>query len=410
MAAFSVGSGLASLQGGVANAMLTGLTGSQVTLSVMDYNALATANINLLQYSQALQTSMNLQGVSFNNVLSGQISQSQALTVLGQQLTNSGQTEAGAAIQQLASAASTSTPAQLGQLINLGPYGGQDHSGGNSAAGIAVNALSLATAMLELAQGGRQMQLQLGSTVPGLASVTLWVAIGQRPVNSPWVAVTDDGSVVITTAETRIYVNAQLAPGLLSSLGVAAVNTPIYVEIAGAQAKLSALTCPSATASEAVTLSANPSVGEIALGSVDTSQLSNFGGELTVSPATLISLPLLTATAAANVNLGGSDWQSVSFSAADIQSHTVKTVSTTNIAQASVVSLLTGLNIQVQVLGLGLGLNAGAISALLQPILSGAAGSLDAVVDSATNLLGVQLGEASVSVEGVRCNNAALVA
>ena len=410
MAAFSVGSGLASLQGGVANAVLTDLTGSQVSLSVMDYNALATANVDLLQYSQALQTDMSLQGVSFNNVLSSQISQGEALKVLGNVLTSDGQAQAGAAINELATAAGNTVPAQLSQVISLGPYGDQDHTGANSGAGIAVNALQLASAMLELSQGGRQVQLQLGSTVPGLENLTLWLAIGQRPNNSPWVAVADDGSVVISTAQARIYLDAQLLPGTLSSLGVAAVNVPIYVEIASAQAKLSSLTCPSATAPESVTLSANPSVGELALGSVNTSQLSNFSNELTVTPATLISLPLVTATGTATVNIGGPDWQPVTFSASDIQSDKVKTVSTTNIAEASVASLLASLNIQVQVAGLGLGLGTSAIAPALQSTLTGAAANLDTVIDSATNLLGVQLGTASVWVDGVRCNDAALVA
>ena len=410
MAAFSVGSGLASLQGGVANAVLTDLTGSQVSLSVMDYNALATANVDLLQYSQALQTDMSLQGVSFNNVLSSQISQGEALKVLGNVLTSDGQAQAGAAINELATAAGNTVPAQLSQVISLGPYGDQDHTGANSGAGIAVNALQLASAMLELSQGGRQVQLQLGSTVPGLENLTLWLAIGQRPNNSPWVAVADDGSVVISTAQARIYLDAQLLPGTLSSLGVAAVNVPIYVEIASAQAKLSSLTCPSATAPESVTLSANPSVGELALGSVNTSQLSNFSNELTVTPATLISLPLVTATGTATVNIGGPDWQPVTFSASDIQSDRVKTVSTTNIAEASVASLLASLNIQVQVAGLGLGLGTSAIAPALQSTLTGAAANLDTVIDSATNLLGVQLGTASVWVDGVRCNDAALVA
>jgi uncharacterized membrane protein len=237
MASFSIGSGLASLQGGVANALLTGLTGSSVSLSVMDYQALATANIDLLQYSQALQTDMHLQGVSFNQVLSGSISQSESLKVLGNLLTSGGQTEAGSAVQQLAAAASTSTPAQLNQVIDLGPYGNQSNQNANSGAGISVNALQLATAMLELAQGGRQVQLSLGSTVPGLESVTLWLAIGQRPNNSPWIAVADDGSVVISTAQARIYLDAQLGPGSLGSLGslgVASVNVPIFVQLASA--------------------------------------------------------------------------------------------------------------------------------------------------------------------------------
>ena len=49
--------------------------------------------------------------------------------------------------------------------------------------------MDLADAALSVANGGRQVQLNLGATVPGLASTTAWLAIGQRPSNSPWIAI-----------------------------------------------------------------------------------------------------------------------------------------------------------------------------------------------------------------------------
>jgi uncharacterized membrane protein len=45
-AAFSVGSRLASLNGGVLNALLGGLLGTNISLSVMDYNALISADVD----------------------------------------------------------------------------------------------------------------------------------------------------------------------------------------------------------------------------------------------------------------------------------------------------------------------------------------------------------------------------
>jgi uncharacterized membrane protein len=409
LASFSIGSQLASVQGGVANAVLGGLTGSQVSLGVADYNALATANVDLLQYSQALQTNAKLKGATFNAVLSGNMSQSGALGVLADLMVQKGQTQAGQAMQQIANAASTSTPAQLNQVIDLGPYGVQDHDEANSGSGISVNALTLATAMLALAQGGREVQLNLGAAVPGLTSTTAWLAIGQRPANSPWLTVTDDNSVIIRTAQARLYVDSQIAPGALSAFGVAGVNAPVYVELASAQARLSSLTCSSGSTPEQVTLSVDPSVGTVTFGAVNPASLSNFGAAPATTPATLIGTPLVTATGYAQTNLGGDDWQSVPFSASDIQAGTMKSVSTNNVAQASVVSLVSNLNINVQVLGFSLGLNNAAITSGLQSSLSGAAGGLDSVVNTATALLGAKVGTANVWVNGVRCNDAALV-
>src|SRR3546814_8372455 len=55
-AAFSLGSRVAALNGGLPNALLSALTGSKVSLSVMDYNALASTDIDLLAFSDALRT------------------------------------------------------------------------------------------------------------------------------------------------------------------------------------------------------------------------------------------------------------------------------------------------------------------------------------------------------------------
>ncbi len=416
VASFSIGSTLAGLQGGVANALLSGLTGSQVQLSVMSYQALAGANVDLLQYSQALQTSLNLQGASFNQVLAGQLTTGTALNQLAVTLNSEGQTQAAQAVQQIAVATNAGTlgtaSLPLSQLINLGPYGQQDHADPATGASISVNALQLTNAMLELADGGHQVQLQLSSAVPGLAGINAWLAIGQRPSNSAWLAVDDDGQTVISTAQARLYIQAQLAPGssVLSAAGVSLLNVPIYVQLASAQAKLSAIACPTASTPEQVTLTAAPSLGELALGQVDTTQLSNFTTPLTVSPANLVSLPLISVTGQAQVNIGGGDWQSVTFNQSQIQNLTMQTVSTTNITQATLTSLLANTNVSVSLAGLNLGLSGGAIPSAVQSSLSSAGGSLDSVLNALTSLLGVQLGEANLWVNGVRCNDAALVA
>jgi len=411
-ASFSLGSGLASLQGGVANALLSGLTGSSVALSVSDYNSLASANVDLLQFSQALQTKLNLQGASFTQVLSSNVSTGQALSVLSTLLNTGGNDPAAVAINTIATAAGTATPANLQQLIDLGPYASQDHADPATGAGVSVNALQLASAILQLSQGGHQIQLSLGGTIPGLASTTAWLAIGQRPSNSPWLTVNDDGTVTVYTAQTRLYIDAQVAPGagVLSSAGVALVNIPLYVQTASAAAKLSSLSCPTSTTAPAVTLAVEPSVGQINLGQINTASLNNFSQPLTPTPATLVNLLLLQVTGQAQVNLGGGSWQSVSFSQADIAAGTTKTVSTNNIAQATAASLLPNTTLQIQLLGLDILLGQLGVTSAVQQLLTAVAPSLDAVINAVEGVLGVQLGQAMVTVNGLRCNDAALVA
>lgn len=68
-AAFSIGSRLAALDGGVVNALLGGLTGSSISLSVMDYNALLNADVSLLAFLGALAVELDLTAASYNEVL-----------------------------------------------------------------------------------------------------------------------------------------------------------------------------------------------------------------------------------------------------------------------------------------------------------------------------------------------------
>jgi uncharacterized membrane protein len=290
-------------------------------------------------------------------------------------------------------------------LLDLGPYGGQDYVNTSGASGISVNALDLTNAVLQLAQGGHQVQLNLKSLIPGIASVTAKLAIGERPANSPWLTITDQNTVLVRTAQARLYVDTQVAP--LGLAGVASIDLPVYVELASAQAKLSSLTCGASESDRTVGLSVSPSIGTTAIGSIDTSQLNNFNSELTISQANLINTLTIKATGKSEIDLGGADWQSASFDWSDIQNHTIKTVSTNDALTAATSSLLGKLSLHVSVLGLGLGVPA--ITSSIQSTLATVAAPLDGVLNGLEGLMGIGLGQADVWVDGVRCQNVALV-
>jgi uncharacterized membrane protein len=406
LASFSIGTRLVGLQGGIENSLLSGLTGSNVSLSLMSYQSLVGAQVDLFQYMGALATRLNVTGVSFNQTLQTQVAGGTAIAALGDVLNTAGNTSAAQAIYAIANAANQQQ-INMGQLLNLGPYQDQDYINTNGASGFSVNALDMANAVLELAQGGRQVQLNLTSTIPGVSSVSAWLAIGQRPSSSPWLTITDQNTMIISTAQARLYLDAQIVPAGLP--GVSVINLPVYVELASAQAKLSSISCEPISP-ENVTLSVAPSIGQTAIGAIDLSQLNNFTQEETITPATMINVPLLLqVTGQSVINLGGDDWQNVSFDADDIQNQTVKTVATNNAIDAALTSLLGNLSLNVNLLGLDLGLNQNAVSQAVSNSISNVAQPLDNVVDGLTSLLGVGLGEADVWVNGVRCQNVALV-
>lgn len=411
LAAFSIGTRLASLNGGVANSLLTALTGSSVSLSVMDYNALAAANVDLLSYSKALQTELGLQAASFDTVLATSVTTGKALTVLANLLQTNGSDPAATAVRKLATAAGNTTPAKLDKLFDLGPYGDQDHVAGASGAGIKLKALDVANAVLTVAQGGKQLQLDLGAGVPGLADVDVYLGIGERPANSSWITVTSDKTVIIRTAQTRLYLETKLlnSGGALGSAGVSVVKLPVLVEVASGQAKLGSMNCTPNRATRTASLLVMPSVGQVAVAEINTSKIANFTQELVLKPAMLVNIGLIKATVQAQTTLGGATWKTATFTQAEIDAGAVKTVATDDIAQASLSSLFGDLDINVELLGwlpLPVGPLVSGLGALITPL----AAPLDGVVNSLTDLLGVHLGEADVWVNGLRCGEAALVA
>jgi uncharacterized membrane protein len=323
-------------------------------------------------------------------------------------LNSNGNTSAANAMQTIANAAGDEQ-IEMGSLMNLGPYGDQDYVNPNGGSGVTVSALDLATAALGIAQGGHQVQFNLATGVPGITSVTAKLAIGQRPANSPWIAITDKNDVIVSTAQARLWLSIQVAPAGSALSGVASINVPLIVELASAQAKLADIDCGATSADTSVTLSVQPSIGQAALASLNYSDLTDFEKPLDLRSFTLISTPLISVSGFADIELGGVSWQDVKFSGSDIAEGTVKTVKTDDLVQGVFSSLLGKLSLSVKLLGLGIGLGQGPVTSAIDSSLSTVAAPLDGVVNSLTSLLGVGLGEADVRVNGVRCNAVALV-
>ncbi len=401
LAAFSIGTRLASVNGGVANALLSGLTGSTVNLSIMDYNNLAGAKVDLLKYVQALHTRANLTAATFDQSLASDITVGDALTLL----VNEVDTDAKTPLKVLANSSIKSTKIKLSDLVDIGAYGEQDRIVGGADAAINVDSLTLAKAILSLANQNRQVQLDLGAQVPGLAGLKAYMAIGERPNHSAWMTVTRTGEPIIRTAQARLYLDASLVPGLT---GVSLIHVPLYIELASAQGKLSSISCNPNKALNSVTLSLSPGIGQASIGTVNTADLGNFKKTLVVSPAQLVAIPLIGGVSAqSQIMIGGTSWQTATFSAADISNQTVKTVRTNDAVTSIGTSLVGKTHLSANVLGLGIGLDL--VTTVLGKLIAGLGPVLDPVINTLLEQLGVGLGEVDAQVNGLRCSGAALV-
>lgn len=382
-AMFSIGSRLASLDGGLANALLSGLLGSNISLTVMDYRALAGAQVNLLQFSDALAADLGLTAGDYDALLEQEVTVGRALKVL--------EAVAGADAK---SALSKLTRAPIDARLKLKDLIGVEadaRHGLREALNANVSAIDLIMASLETANGDRQVALDLGARA-GLADLDIMLAIGERPNKSPWLTITSKDEPIIRTAQARIYLKATTSQALA---GLAQVKLPILVEAAASEARLKRIDCGAATT---VTLAVRPGVARARVGVIDEAKLKNFKTPLTSSPATLVSvLNLVTLKAHADLEIADPDWTDVTFSQADIDMQKTRTARSRHFVNGLVVSLLQRL--EVSLLGLDLGGLVQAVGALLTPL----GPVLDGIIQPLLDLLGLRLGEADVRVHGVQC-------
>ena len=387
-AMFSIGSRLASLDGGVANALLSGLTGSNVSLSVMDYNRLADAKVNLLGFSDALATELGVQAGDYDSLLEHEVDAGRALRVLKDLAGDQGDS----VLSKLTGAA-TGVTVRIGDLIGAEADAGEGLASGLDAS---VSVMDLVMAMLETG-GDRQVALNLGAQA-GVAALDVSLAIGERPNNSPWLTVTGTGSPIVRTAQARLYVKVRTAQKLS---GLAQVNLPVLIELASSEARLNEIDCDP----DAVELGVRPGLASAKIGEIDESRLDDFKHALTPTPATLLNvLGLVKLTGKADVEIADTGFRAVRFGAADIASQKIKTVTSNGLANGLITTLIQRLDVTVHALGLGIGL--GGIVQALGGLLTPLGPVLDGAINPLLDMLGLRLGQADVRVHAVTCPDA----
>ncbi len=410
-AAFSVGSRLLELKDGIANALLGGLTGSNVSLSLMDYNALVSADVSLVSFLDALATELDLTAGSYDAVLDADVSVGQVTKALSR-VAGTG-SKAQAASQRLA----TQTAATNGRTFPLSRLIGIEEEGVSATlhqVAARVDVMELVTMAAILAGQGRQIKLDLGASLPGLLSASVDLAIGEPPQKSPWFTVGSRGDVV-RTAQTRLSVVVEIgnSPALSGLLG-ARIRLPLYLELAYAEAKLDSISCPTGRRDGIkVAVDARSGIANLYLAEVNPSKIVNFANPAARSPAKLVQLAAVNVTGQAQAEIGAISYKRLNFSAGDIDSGKVRQVSTRTIATSLVDSLFSSLSLEISV-GLGL-LNIPLLTlpsnttALLGTTIRAASPAVDALLGEVLKMLGLSLGQADVRVHGATCGRAVLV-
>lgn len=403
MGSFSVGSRLASLQGGVANALLSALLGGSVSLSVMDYNALADAKIEMPTLLRSVASRARITALTYDDVLKSTVTVRDVANALGDGAASSG---AKFSLQKIAGAAASDRQVSLARMISFGPLGTarlQDDVGTTATASL-LQTLMIA---LSVANGDRQIDLDVGAQVPGVLALTAQLLVGERPQSSPWFAIDREGASV-HTAQTRLRLAAKVG----GALGIASINLPIAIDLAAAEATFATAQCGAVPRDDArSTLSVEPALARAWVGEPrDPAKWNDMTKAADVVPATIVDTLLLAATASSYVGAENITPTTVAFSASEMRAGTVKTVSTTTIAQSTLTSLTRNARLSVTLKGLGITLGTPQfVSDALAAVVAPVGALIDPVLNSLCQILGLGFGQADVTMRGLRCDGSALV-
>lgn len=402
LAAFSIGSRLLSVNGGLLNGILGGLLGTTVSLNVMDYNALIDADINALHVLNALAVDLNLTAGTYKDVLETDITYGKLLNVLGK--TTGVKPTVATVLKTLERAANkTQLTLKLAEILNLGPVSEQLVGSGDNLK-VMASVFDLINASAIAANGGQQIAVDLGAGIPGLASTKIKLAIGEPPVGTPPLAVGAPGTIV-RTAQTRLSV--EVAVDGLSAIAGLRVRVPLYVELAHSEARLAAIRCTGG-GQGTVDVEVVPGIADIALGDVDMTAFNNFGKDPRVKQTAVVDSALLKVLGKAQITAANMSKTKLTFSQSEITQAVVKNVSTKDTATSLIQSLLKNLDLDIQLLFLTLGTPT-LIQSALADTLSLVTKPLDNVLYNTLLVLGIKIGEADVRVTDVRCMHPALV-
>lgn len=398
---FSLGSRLASLNGGIANAVLSALLGTKVNLSLVDYNNLAAARVDALSFLDALALKMGIKAGSYDDLLATNASAGDIAAALSGLVSGAERT----ALSTLA-LAGPGSKVPIGKLLDLGRYGRLSLASADAAVDVDLSVLEILSAAAALADGTHQATINLGGSIPGIAALTVELSIGEPPQGGGWFAIGAAGTVV-RTAQVRLRIEAQFLGN--SILQNALIKLPLWVDVAHSEATVVSATCPdrshpNGTAKIAVL----PGVLELAIGQVTNAQMRDFAAPLPVKPVRILDALLLQISASADIKVAQTTPITLDFTSDDIGQARLKAAKTTTMVTSLGQSLLSNMKLDVSILGLGLSpLNT--IVNALKTIITPIAAPLDSILNTLLTTLGLGVGEADVRVYAVRCVTPVLV-
>ncbi|ODP37708.1 pilus assembly protein TadG-related protein [Sphingomonas turrisvirgatae] len=452
-AGIEAGTGIASLNAGLANAVLSSLVGGSVSLSAAQYDGLLRTNVDALTFFDALATRLGVTGGTYEQLLQADVGVRDVIAAQIAALAAQGQVaEVSAAIaglQALQGQIAGNPAIALGRLFDLGLW--QTRQVGDRASTSAlragINLMQLTSFSLQLADGNHFATVPASTFgIGNLASIRVAATAIEPPVR-PYFAFGPEGTRV-HSAQVRLKLELEVL-NLVPQLGTG-VRVPLYIEAASGDAQIDEIACSGDPARDTtVTVSANGGVANVYIGAPADEAMNNFSQPVALSqirPVRILNLglpgilTLAETSARAHVAIGstlapsrtlnfvqpsgtvsqplpptstgviGRPASGTQTASSVVRARATSTQLAGNLlgglaetlsVRACTLSLLGGCLLPVTLQGS----QVGALYTVLDPVLTG----LDGVVDGLLRTLGVQLGYVDVAVTGVRCGHPVLV-
>jgi len=327
---FSAGTGLASISNGQLNAVLGGLLGTTLSLSLVNYQALANTNVDALTFLDQLAIQAGGTAGTYGDLASTNITMGQMTTAIRTALAIHPSGNNSAAIDALTLNGLQAPPAAssaAGNIVNTALW--QKRQVGSIVqqvpGQITFNLLDLTTAMARAYGSGHIVNLNTSILLVAGTSITSSLAVG-APMTS--IALAPVGTS-IATAQTRLALTINIV-GL--SLGVASVKValPVYLELASGTATVAAIPCQAG--GTMATLSATSQAAKASFGSISNADLVDFTKTPTLSAAnagvtlTITGIPIIVGVTGTYSPSNGAA-TTENFTQADIDAGAVKSAS-----------------------------------------------------------------------------------
>jgi len=426
LGAFTIGTTLAQLQGGLINGLLNGLLGANLDLSLASYQSLAGARIKVGDLMAALGVD------TVDALLATQVDAAQLANLMLSALSRTSVADANlqtdlATLQAIAaSGLSTSVKFPLGATDTAPGLLSVNLAHTQSAVGATIGPFDALVVAAEIAKAGQAPT----DIAAGLALGTLQTTLKVQVLQPPVLAIGEAGMNPATqtwrtqarTAQVRLYLNIGLGPVTLPFVGTVGANLPLSLEVAPGQAWLEAAHCATSAAASNSTIGATPGLANVCVGDAPPNLSASQPFSCTRA-ATLIqvsNLIVVKANAALPAVVPAEDSSTFEFdgiagNADDYQS------ANSNAVGSVLANALSGLSatlaqpgaLSVTLLGGALGVPLGpvvsALVAFLAPALTLVAEDVDAALVPLLQLLGVQVGVATIHDLSLTCGVSKLV-